>query len=263
MLTQKQKEQVVKQLALHTSERRNVHLLFRGKEVMMLSDFLIEPFVFRPDIMASSRVLAQFLADNTHLYKGKIALDMGCGTGVQGIVMGRYARVIFTDIYQPAILNAVENVSHFFFVTGNPCPFGLERELLLDQGLFHYYFFSGDLFDSQTVTGDVNLRRLLHFFDVIVFNHPFFPAPSDIHKNPPTIAMLDDGNLLQRFLAQAKVHLKRDGIIIMPFLHMAGDTNNPAVQAPPHGYKIEEVFATTITEGVQQGPFSIYLLSIR
>lgn len=235
MLSLAQYRQVKKQFQVHQHGKLTVRLTFG---TVLLDDFVIYPDVFRADIMASSHVLGGFLADNPDLYRGKCVLDMGCGSGVLGIIMmlSGARDVVFSDRSPDSVLNTGDNTMRVR-TTGK-----LSRL---------YGVFCGDLFEHL---------RFIH--DIIVFNHPFFPGRPK-YWMPASFAMLDEGELLQRFLREAPRHLANDGSIIMPFLHMAGDTNDPAVHAPAHGYKVEEVFATTLTEGIQQGPFSIYLLHVR
>jgi release factor glutamine methyltransferase len=70
-------------------------------------------------------------------------------------------------------------------------------------------------------------------FDIIIFNHPFFPEDSDSYKsmerddNLIKKSMLADVSLINRFLLDAKRYLHTDGKIIMPYFHLAGPQNDP------------------------------------
>lgn len=70
--------------------------------------------------------------------------------------------------------------------------------------------------------------------------------------------MMDQGNLVHRFLGGAKDYLDKNGVIIMPFFHLAGLTNDPGIQAPRHGYEITQEYQLKVTTGLQQGNISIY-----
>lgn len=73
-----------------------------------------------------------------------------------------------------------------------------------------------------------------------------------------TRGMLDDGQLIGRFLDDAKPHLA--GPILMPYLHLAGKTNDPAVQGPKHGYRVETLEGRNLGVGYQRGAYSVYAL---
>lgn len=73
---------------------------------------------------------------------------------------------------------------------------------------------------------------------------------------------MQTGELIKRFFIEAKKHLKKDGVIIMPYFHLAGAINNPQIQAPKFGYKVVERFSMDIREGLQQGLASIYEITL-
>ena len=54
----------------------------------ILKDFIVHSGVLRPEKM-SALSLAQWLFSHNPLYKNKVVLDMGCGTGIQGITMAK------------------------------------------------------------------------------------------------------------------------------------------------------------------------------
>ena len=72
--------------------------------------------------------------------------------------------------------------------------------------------------------------------------------------------MLGGEELIHRFFDTVIEHLRSDGSIVMSYFHMAGETNNPYIQGPKHGFKVEERFRIDVNDGLQQGPFSIYEL---
>jgi methylase of polypeptide subunit release factors len=101
-------------------------------------------------------------------------------------------------------------------------------------------------------------------FDLIVFNHPFFAEHEvGIYPDQPiSKSMVAPPTLIHRFLKEAKDHLELGGKIIMPFLELAGEINNPKIQGPAHGYKVKEVYSANVESGVQTGLFYIYCLEI-
>lgn len=222
-----QRQQVHRQLQDHKHSRYAFDLEWPPS--FKLKNFAVFPNVLRPDRMIAMR-LAYFLASHPNLYHAKSFVDVGCGSGIQGIVMLKNGAThgIFTDISNDAIQNTIENINQYN---------------LQDK--------------SQVLLTDLleGIREKVH---IIVFNHPFFAAkPSS--EEPVSLAMLDEGELLQRFLTTADNYLKPGGKIIMPYFHEAGPTNNPQVQAPKHGYHIE---AAVEGEGIgmQSGKSSISIL---
>ena len=73
--------------------------------------------------------------------------------------------------------------------------------------------------------------------DAIAFNHPYFAA-DPIPGQKLSIAMLDSGTLLRRFLKEAKDHLNPGGIILMPYHEFAGVVNDPEKHADAYGYDV-------------------------
>lgn len=227
-LNEAQRKQVQKQLADHQHSRYNVDIHLSTD--LALQGFIVYQNVMRPERTISLR-LARYLWENYQIYRDKETLDMGCGSGLLGIAMAKNGAgyVHFSDISPDAFANTVENV-HLF------CPKG--KASIMNADLF------------EKMSGKV---------DVIVFNHPFFPQSPD-GDEPVAISMMDQGQLIQRFLKDAKGFLRDAGRIIMPFFHLAGQENDPDVQGPKHGYEVVTLAAIEVTEGLQQGSVSFYEL---
>ena len=153
------------------------------------------------------------------------------GSGIQGIAaaLAGASHVTLTDVSASARDNSLININ----------AHGLSDRCNA---------FQGDLFEK------VNLQA-----DVVIFAQPYFEG-DPIPEIPVTLGMLNDGDLVQRFFHNVKAHLKDDGIILMPFLDIAGDTNNPQVQAPKHGFRVEEIYSSEIADELQSGEFHIYSL---
>lgn len=229
MLNQKQKNQVVRQLELHKHKRYQQDMMI---DSLVLPNFLIYPEVFRADIMTSSIYTAKFLVQNPSFYRNKHVLDMGCGSGILGIVMALNGagHVTFSDMSRLAVRNTLENVQRYT----------LEHKVTILQG---------DLFE-----------RVSGRFDFIVFNHPFFADEKGFPEQPVSKSMVAKPELIHRFLEETKNHLTKEAKIIMPFLELAGETNDPKVQGPKHDYKVEEVYSANVESGVQTGFFYVYEL---
>ncbi|OGY89953.1 MAG: hypothetical protein A3B30_03880 [Candidatus Komeilibacteria bacterium RIFCSPLOWO2_01_FULL_52_15] len=226
-----QKKQMALQRRLHRHKRYSVDIeLAPG---YTLNGLIVGPGILRPEV-TTSLYLARYLFFRNGLYLNKRALDLGSGCGIQGIVLGLYGAkdIVFSDITRESIRNTTENVKRF----------RLSNNAKIIRS---------DLFQ--------NIRQK---FDRIVFNHPFFPdvpKAGDIFE----IATLAPGELIQRFLKNAKTHLYPDGVIVMPYFHLGGPINDPAKQAPKHGYSVRENWRLKIHSGSQQGLVSIYELRLQ
>lgn len=236
-LTHEQIEQVLSQLGKHDREsaERTVELDSAAGQRRKL---WISRGVFASDIMSSSIYTARFLRQNSHLFRGKHVLDMGCGTGLLGITMARSgaASVDFADISQQAIRDANRN-------TG--------QAGLSDAKIYHSNLFC-----------DVPKK----LYGMIVFNHPFFPG--DPEKCFPgydrrlTRSMLNNSGLVAEFLKSAENYLADSGRIVMPYFHLAGPLNDPKNHIAGSSFGIEQEYKEFSTEGTQLGDFSIYVLRL-
>jgi methylase of polypeptide subunit release factors len=227
-LNDAQKRQIEKQLSQHQHARYSVDIPLSDKR--RLEGFIVHEGIMRPERMTSLR-LARFLWENKWVYEGKAAIDMGCGSGLQGIAMaiGGAEHVYMLDISPQAVENSWQNVGRYNLE---------EKAVVLRSDLF---------------------GKLACKADAIVFNHPFFPDTPE-GMVPVAASMLDPGGLIHRFLDEAKKFLNAGGAIIMPFFHLAGETNNPQTQAPMHGYIVKEMLRETQGECLQKGEISIFEL---
>jgi methylase of polypeptide subunit release factors len=228
-LSEEQRRQVVAQLIEHRHERYVIDIALSDE--IFLHDFVVHAGVMRPEIM-SSIVLARFLAEHKKLVAGKTVLDMGSGSGIQGIVMGQAgaARIIFSDVTKEAVENTRENVRQF--------KLGGKSTVL-----------QGDLFE-----------RVVEEVDIIVFNHPFFPD-DPIDEVAVSRAMLDSGELIHRFLQGAKNRFRK--AVVMPYFQLGGPQNDPGVQGPKHDYALRERGPFFVGQGLQRGNVSIYEMTRR
>jgi len=232
-LTQEQTEQLKKQVENHRHKRYQTDIFLKN---ISLNNFIVEPNVMRPEVM-TSMLVANWLAENSGIYEGQRILDMGCGTGILGIVTSRAAKSVkLADISLDAVINTAENLKRFDHE--NKCS-------VVQSDLFY------------NVNGE---------FDLIIFNQPYFPiTPREFDpkgKYPILVSMCGGDGLINNFLYQAK-HYRPKSRLLMSFYHILPDTNNPAVRGPKHGYKVETMLHTTQKDGLQQGDKSIYLLYLR
>lgn len=232
-LTPKQKKQVALQLKAHSHLEYKTDVVIAGG--LTLHNFRVIPNVLRPELMVAMQ-LAQWLCLNNGLYKNKSVIDIGSGTGIQGIVMAFCGakKVICSDISKDAITNTKLNVKNY------------------------------KLFNKiKVIESDLLDNIKVQKFDVIVFNHPFFSDDSIGDRLNANFAMLERGSLIHRFFEEVKKFLKKESLIIMPYFHVAGPINDPAIQAPEHGYEVIERYGMNVTSGLQKGPVSIYEIRLK
>ncbi len=121
------------------------------------------------------------LAESVKVEKGSGVIDLGCGTGIQGInaLLKGAGKVVFSDLNPEAIRNAEANV---------------EKINLQERA----EFLESDLFD-----------KIPEKFDLIIFNPPY------VHSEKKELKDVDGGKdgreILDRFLEQFPGHLKDNG----------------------------------------------------
>lgn len=227
MLNEREQAQIEVQVQNHSEVEPYELDIELGRDIV-LERFRMLPGVLKP---MSSIFLARFLCANRELYAGRTVIDMGCGSGIQGIAaaLSGAELVVFSDVAPAACENTLSNIKR--------C--GVESR-------------------SRVVEGDL-FENVADKAELIVFAQPYFPG--EPWKNVPvTLGMLDPGELIQRFLRDARSHAK--GRILMPFIDWISAPNNPAIQGPGHGYSVREVCSELSTTGVQRGVVSVYELSL-
>lgn len=229
-LTDVQRQQVKKQQKAMRHDHHEVDIPLSGHGEL-LHNFIVDLGVWNPAITSARYHASYLFYNNTRLFAGKTALDMGTGTGLMAVVMARGGakHVVASDVSVPAVDNARHNVERF----------KLQRVVDVRHG---------DLFENVPEQ-----------FDCIVFNHPFFCGVPEA-GDTITASMLAPDDLIHRFLEQADVHLSSNGVIMMPFYTKAGTANDPAVQGPKHGFDVTTCFRTLSRSGIQTGEIVIHEL---
>lgn len=229
-LDESQKKQVLMQWRKHQHSdfSTNFEITPFGES---LPNFLVKRGVWNPCIV-SARHHAGFMFYHSHLFRNKTALDIGCGTGIIGIVMAKYGakNVMMSDISKAAVLNAKNNIKRL----------KLKNAKVIESNLF------------EKISGK---------FDCITFMQPYF---ADKPPKGDTISgsMLASPDLIKKFLKEAKKYLNNGGVIVMPSFDLAGDLNNPAIIGSEFGYKIKTPFVTESTTGLQKGLIAMHELSL-
>ena len=236
VLTIDQRTRVLKQLLNHKRDSGSREVILGENKSIKL---YIEQGVFGSDIMSSAIYLARFLYHNKKLYFEKDVLDMGCGPGTQGMVMLEYGAksAVLADINPKAVLNTKIN--------------------LKEKSIFNAEAYESDLF--------ANLAKN-KTYEVIVFNHPFFPAnPAQFEGDPNEDemlrrSMLGGTELIKRFFREVSNYLRQDGLIIMPYFQPAGVENDPIRHVDEYGFKVSKKELIESKEGLQIGKVFIYLI---
>jgi len=170
--------------------------------------------------------LTKFLGNNSFIYKDKKILDLGSGSGVQGIVcaLNGAKEVVMSDIEESAIKNIKRNV----------------EILNLDK-------------KTKIIKSDLFSKLGKIKFDIIIFNHPFFPDKS---FSPVSRVIFSGPELLDKFFKDVSRHIDKRGLIIMPFSHFAPFYNDPInfIAKYKYSYLVQEV-------SNEYGRHSIYIMS--
>ncbi|MFH1586758.1 MAG: HemK2/MTQ2 family protein methyltransferase [Candidatus Diapherotrites archaeon] len=138
-------------------------------------EFSVFPTVYEP---AEDSFL---LAESVEVGENSSVLDLGCGTGIQGInsLLKGAGKVVFSDLNPGAVENAKENVGKIS---------SLEKAEFKESDLF------------AEISGK---------FDTIIFNPPY------VHSERKELMDVDGGNqgreILDRFLGQFPEYLNRNG----------------------------------------------------
>jgi methylase of polypeptide subunit release factors len=221
---------VTRQKIIHSHETHEVDYDVTG-EGDYLKGFVLAKGVFSP-FASSARYHARFLFYNSHYFQDKTVFDIGCGSGILGVVMAKYGanKVIMSDVSKPALENTRANVRKF----------GLEDKCEVRES---------DLFSNIPEKADT-----------IIWNIPFFVG------NPPkgdtiSASMIMTGELFHRFLKETKTHLKLKGTIIVPSYSLGG--HDPMARGLEQGYQVKRVWKHDSISGIQKGWLYIDELTLK
>ncbi len=133
---------------------------------------------------------------------GKKVLDMGCGSGIQGIISKKYGSnyITFADIDRDALVISKYNYTYNFVDSS------VTLNSLKEYTLENAEFILTDLF-----------RNINKKYDLILFNPPYLPAAGDEdEKSKLWTAGGKTGNeIIDNFLSDAYKYLNNNGCILL------------------------------------------------
>lgn len=231
-LDDKRRQIVEAQMRLHGHKKPleiDLPLGFPGE---VLQGLIVDPGVWNPKMASSWVNQVPHIATNAmRLADGKNVLEIGCGSGVMGIILALYGNprhVVLSDISTPAVENARKNVAKFG--VGDLCT-----------------VVQGDLFE--------NIPKML--YKCILWMIPFFPGKSG--GDTVLGSMMCPPTLIERFFREAHGYLKPSGVIVCPFFDGAGEDNDPArIAERVGGYKTVLCSRFHSSATIQAGELSIY-----
>lgn len=230
LMNEDQRKQVIMQWDKHQHDDFEVDYDVSG-EKDLLEGFLIKKGVWNP-LIASGRYHARYLFYHTSLFADKTVIEIGCGTGLMGIVMSRYGakKVIMSDISKIAIENASENIKKY----------GLEKNASAIES---------DLFAS-----------IKEKADMITWMIPFF-AGYPPERDTISASMIMPPQLFEKFLSEARNYLNDGGVVVLPSFSLGGDLTNPELVARKFGYTVETTWKHKSINNLQKG--LIYMHELR
>ena len=228
-LNDRQYAQILKQVRHHNYEKKVLDVYFKEIDHIQLE---MLPGVLEP---MSSRLMAQYISSNQTIFMNKTVYDIGTGSGIQAICakIAGANKIVASDVSRQCI-----NCAKINFDRVVP-----KSEILITHA---------DLFGSSMHNEKV---------DIILFAQPLFGA-NPIEDFPVTRGMLDDGELIHRFLQDSQNYLKPDGKIYMVAWDFSGPINDPLTQIKKHQtLQAKSVLEMEIQVGVQQGKIAVIEIS--
>ncbi len=226
LLGTNQRKIVLEQWERHWHPDKEVDFDVSG-EGEVLKGFKINEGIWDP-FLASGRYHARYLFYNSALFHGKTAIEIGCGSGLLGVVLAKYGaeRVIMTDISRKAVINAKENAKRF----------GVEHKVRVAHG---------DLYNP--------IDKATEMADLVVWAIPFFRKSEGVKGDSISDSMLMDKQTLARFIGDSRNILKDEGVLVMPSYSLGGMTSFIESCASHFGYDMETRWKFDSDNGIQKG----------
>lgn len=152
------------------------------------------------------------LASCVKKFSGKNVLDLGCGSGIQGLVsFKKCRRVILADIDKNALILSKINFIYNYRERKNPL------EILYD---LDKYSFSNVDFVQTNLFDNINEQ-----FDLIIFNPPYLPA---VDKEDPRVSQWVAGGgsgceIILRFLDDVHNYVNKGGTVLFVFSSLSNE----------------------------------------
>jgi release factor glutamine methyltransferase len=231
-MSSEQKALVSKQWEKHQHDDFVVDYDVSG-EKDLLEGFVINKGVWNP-LIASGRYHARYFFYHSNLFQGKTVAEIGCGSGLIGIVMAKYGAqyVTMSDISEKAVQNTKQNIKKF--------NLGAVASVL-----------KGDLFENIT-------KKV----DLIVWMIPFFSGYPE-GGDHISASMIMPPELFERFLVKAKNYLNPGGVIVLPSFELGGELTDPVLVAPRFGYEVRTTWSHRSINNIQQGMLYMHELRLR
>lgn len=190
-------------------------------------DITIGKGVFPSDLGLTTK----YLINVAKKYNPKIAIDMGCGSGVIAIALKKMgvSEVWASDIHTPAIECTKDNIKKYK-------EFGEIN--VIESNLFE------------------NIRSGIKF-ELIIFNHPYGPTKNKVGRYGGGGEGGKD--LIIKFFTQVKDYMHESTRILMPFSEIAGEENDAKLISKDFGFQVKTVFEISDPE---YGRHTIYEFSI-
>jgi methylase of polypeptide subunit release factors len=225
-LTAEQREQILRQVQYHVSAQPWEDVCLSRVVSLRLR---ISSSVTRP---MSSKHLSKWLWSHNGYISGRRVLDVGTGSGVQGLtcLLAGAKHVTFNDVVPEAVECARTNFA--------------------DAGLIG---------STDFVVSDLLANVPSSVFDLVVFAQPFFTG-SPFDEYPFTRGMLAHESFLDRFFSTVRGFLADDGLVVMMRWPFAGRGQDPVVHGRSNGFTVSDEWQCQESEGVQSGEFSVVTL---
>ena len=194
--------------------------------------FLVYPNVFSPKYFRDT----SFFAQNLKFNKNEKFLDMGCGTGILGIIAALSGAIVTAiDINKAAVENTEENVK-------------------LHHLLKKLKIYEGDLYSPLS-----NQDK----FDTIFWNVPFIYAEKENLTDLERSVINPKYKLIKRFFDEGKNYLQKDGRILIGFSKTIGRYDLLIDIARNAGFSFKKLIAKEIDYGLPIGKISLEIYQFK
>ncbi len=211
IITQKNVSLIEKFYKDHTNFTPYITRFYKKKLGIPLDYFFIGEKVLRPEKSWAAKYFSLFIYENRTMFKGKDVLDLGCGSGIQGILALKFGGVnslVSSDISKYAIL----------CTKINSILLGLEGK--------KFKIVESDLFNK------INDK-----FDFIIFNPPY------LSEEPTTeidYIIKMKRSKFEKFFDDYSYYLKEGGKVFMAYSYFGIGGNNPAEESNKRNINFNE-----------------------